>query len=417
MPHPAAPSLAAEPLPHAHAPDARALGAGPVPHPAAPSLATEPLPHAHTPVARALGAGPVTHPGAPSLATVDDPGPAPTPRPQRRQPLARPSTPPRPTLEIEAAAAQASSLQEAPATGAPRPSQPPPDAEPRAPTAIESTPAAAGVSLLSAEGALTSLQGIAAALRTLAGRSTAQSRVDAFGRDEALVGQLQPLADALYERWFRVTVEGAEHVPAGPCLLVANHAGALPIDGPVLHHALKRSRADLPHARWLLEDQVFFAPGLGVLWNRLGAVRASPDNAHALLEQGLPVIVFPEGFQALSRPFKERYRVQRFGRGGYVKIAARAGVPVVPVAVVGADESVPLLGKLPGGLLGLPFLPVTLPPLPARWFIRFGEPMPLHEAGAAAADDLAWVQRTNDAVRDTIDRMLKALLDRRGGVF
>jgi 1-acyl-sn-glycerol-3-phosphate acyltransferase len=297
------------------------------------------------------------------------------------------------------------------------PSAPPPVRTPPPAPLAELPRTGPAPSLLSTEGAVSSVQGLAALVRTLVGRASSETRVDGFGRDEALVSKLQPLAEAIYDGWWRVTVEGVEHVPAGPCLLVANHAGALPIDGPVLHHALKRNRPELAPARWLLEDQVFHAPGLGVLWNRLGAVRASPENAHALLDQGAPVIVFPEGFQGLSKPFSERYQLQRFGRGGYVKIAARAGVPIVPVAIVGAEESVPLLGKLPGGVLGLPFLPVTLPALPARWFIQFGEPLPMHQVGAEAATDLAWVQRTNEAVRDTIDGMVKGLLERRGGVF
>ncbi|MCU0700150.1 MAG: 1-acyl-sn-glycerol-3-phosphate acyltransferase [Myxococcaceae bacterium] len=330
------------------------------------------MPHADTPTGRSLDHGPVPHDATPEAFTLD------------------PRVPP--------------------------PPRSPPPADAHAPL-VEVPRAAPAPALLSTEGAVTSVQGLAAVVRTLVGRSSAETRVDTFGRDEGLVSKLQPLADALYDSWFRVTVEGLEHVPPGPCLLVANHAGALPIDGPVLHHALKRNRPELAPARWLLEDQLFHAPGLGVLWNRLGAVRASPENAHALLAQGAPVIVFPEGFQGLSKPFAERYQLQRFGRGGYVKIAARAAVPVVPVAIVGAEESVPLLAKLPGGALGLPFLPVTLPPLPARWLIQFGEPLPLHTVGAAAADDLAWVQRTNDTVRDTIERMLKDALQRRGGVF
>src|SRR5204863_8460715 len=135
--------------------------------------------------------------------------------------------------------------------------------------------------------------------------------------------------------YVRVTVEGADRVPAGACIIVANHSGALPLDGPVLHHALKRERSDLPDARWLVEDQIFHAPMLGLLMNRLGAVRAHPENAVRLLEEGRPVIVFPEGFLGISKPFTQRYQLKRFGRGGYVKLALKASVPIVPCAIVG----------------------------------------------------------------------------------
>jgi 1-acyl-sn-glycerol-3-phosphate acyltransferase len=272
------------------------------------------------------------------------------------------------------------------------------------------------VSMLSAEGAAASVRGFRALVRTLVGRATPDTRVDRFGRDESLVNSLQPLADLLYERYWRVTVEGANQIPNSPCIFVANHAGALPIDGPLLHHALRRQRPDLKATRWLLEDQVFHTPGLGLLWNRLGAVRASPENAHALLQEKTPIIVFPEGFQGLSKPFSERYQLRRFGRGGYVKIAVRAQVPIVPVAIVGAEDAVPLLAKLPGGLFGLPYLPITIPPLPAKWVIRFGEPVWLN-AGPDAANDIDWVLQTNDRLRTHIDSMLQELLSQRSSVF
>jgi 1-acyl-sn-glycerol-3-phosphate acyltransferase len=245
-------------------------------------------------------------------------------------------------------------------------------------------------------------------------RSTA---VDAWGKDAELTRQLRPLGDLLYDRYWRVHTAGASHVPRGPCLLVANHAGALPLDGPVLHLALKRERPDVADSRWLLEDQVFHAPFVGLLANRLGAVRANPDNALKLLAEGRPVIVFPEGFHGLSKPFSERYRLRRFGRGGYLKVALRAGAPVVPVAIVGGEESMPLFGKLPGHFFGVEYLPLTLPPLPARWYIRFAPPVDFTGAPAVPEDDLAWIERTNLAVRDRIEAMLGELLASRPGVF
>lgn len=384
--HAHSPTLQFEPFVHADAPTAQELSAAQA-HAGSPSLQADPIAHAQTPEAIELSS-PQPHAQSPSV-VVD--------------PVAHAETPDARPLSIGESHAQSPSLVARTSSDETEPSSPITEHRSR-------------TSLLSKDGAVASARGVVGAVRALLGQSGKDTRVDAYGRDESLVASLQPIADALYERYWRVTVEGANLVPSGASILVANHAGALPIDGPLLHHALKRHRADLKPTRWLLEDQIFHAPGLGVLWNRLGAVRASPENAMQLLEDETPVVVFPEGIQGLSKPFAERYQLQRFGRGGYVKIAARAGVPIVPVAIVGAEESVPLLAKLPGSALGMPFLPLTLPPLPARWFIKFGTPIVL-EGGADAAGDLALVQRINDQVRDTIDVMLKDLLSRRDGVF
>jgi len=155
-----------------------------------------------------------------------------------------------------------------------------------------------------------------------------------------------------------------------------------------------------------------------LLLNRIGAIRASPENALRLLDEGRPVIVFPEGIHGIGKPFTERYQLKRFGRGGFVKVALRAKVPIVPVAVVGAEESMPLLFKLPGQFFGLPYLPLTAPlPLPARWSIRFGDPINLEGLDASAAEDLAVVQRVNERTRESIQGMITALLRERTSVF
>ena len=261
---------------------------------------------------------------------------------------------------------------------------------------------------------------IEAAVRAIrAGLGTAGGeQLDVYGRDARLSEAVGPLLDFLYSRWFRVEVEGASHVPSGGALLVANHAGALPLDGPVLHEALRRERPELPEARWLAEDQVFYAPLLGTLFNRLGAVRASPDSATRLLAEGRPVLIFPEGIQGIGKPFRERYRLQRFGRGGFVKLALRTRHPILPVAIMGAEETLPLLGKLPGGLLGVPYLPITPLgplPLPAKWRIRIGEPIEVPPG--ARETDLSVVESLVEATRNTIEHMLRELLGARGSVF
>jgi 1-acyl-sn-glycerol-3-phosphate acyltransferase len=265
------------------------------------------------------------------------------------------------------------------------------------------------------------LRGAVDALRAGLG-SSPDVDLDLYGGDARLQAAVAPLADFLFTRWFRVSVEGAEHVPRHGALLVANHSGALPIDGPVLHEALRRQRPDLPESRWLVEDQVFYAPVLGTLLNRLGAVRASPENATRLLAEGRPVCVFPEGIQGIGKPFKERYRLKRFGRGGFVKLALRTGVPILPVAIVGGEESLPLLAKLPAGFLGMPYLPLTPlgpVPLPAKWSVRIGPPLRLPAAADMAEDTaaLAAIESLVEQTRRSIEEMLQEMLKARGGIF
>ena len=264
--------------------------------------------------------------------------------------------------------------------------------------------------------AVGSVQGVLGA--TLTGLGVGGSTAtDEYGKDGTLAGVMQPVLDFFYERYWRVSVQGASHVPTGPVLLVANHSGALPLDGPVLQQSLSRERPDLQEARWLTEDQIFHAPMLGTLMNRMGAVRACPENALRLLDEWRPVIVFPEGIQGMGKPFAQRYQLKRFGRGGFVKLALRTGAPIVPVAIVGAEETAPLLARLPAGFLGLPYLPLTPPPLPARWTIRFGEPISVGEVPPEAADDVSEVQRLTEHTREAIQGMLQALLKERRSVF
>ncbi|NOK22061.1 lysophospholipid acyltransferase family protein [Corallococcus carmarthensis] len=265
--------------------------------------------------------------------------------------------------------------------------------------------------------AMGAMHGLMEAVRTSLGTGGG-SRLDDYGKDAGLVENLQPVLDFLYEQYWRVSVEGVDQVPRGAAILVANHSGALPYDGLVMSQALQRERPDLLEARWLVEDQVFHAPMLGTLFNRLGAVRASPENALRLLDEHRPLVVFPEGYQGASKPFAERYRLKRFGRGGFVKLALRTGAPIVPVAIVGAEETSPLLGRIPGGFLGFPSLPLTAPgPLPAKWTIRFGEPLTMEGLAPEAADDLGEVQRLTERTRESIQSMLQALLRERRSVF
>jgi 1-acyl-sn-glycerol-3-phosphate acyltransferase len=253
-------------------------------------------------------------------------------------------------------------------------------------------------------------------------------QVDDFGLDPAYEARVQPLLDLFYERYFRVRIEGAEHLPAeGAALLVCNHAGTLPWDGVMLKTALRHARSDRRALRWLTDDFVFHSPFLGSFLNRIGAVRACPENAERLLARGELLAVFPEGVKGIGKPFRERYRLQRFGRGGHIKLALRAGVPVIPLAIVGSEESYPLIYKLRAfaKVLGLPFIPVTplfpwlgplgLVPLPSRWQIVVGEPMhELEGLAARAAEDTVLVNDLNEQLRSKVQALLQDALRARG---
>lgn len=394
----------------------------PVAHPASPStttvfLASEPRPHAESP---AITVDPVHHTASPSLVSEVRATVEPTRRSGSGSPQGglasealRDSHPTAATSSVEGPLAPSASPEMAAVS--PPPSSPMPT-EPKAPLSrdLAGSALAAHVAPASLGGAIRGLFHAASAL--LRPREAARP-VDTWGKDIELSRALKPLGELLYERYWRVKTKGIENVPGGSCVLVANHAGALPLDGPILHLALRRERPDLADSRWLLEDQVFSAPLIGPLANRLGAVRATPENAHRLLAEGHPLIVFPEGLAGPGKPFSERYQLQRFGRGGYLKVALRAHVPIVPVAIIGSEESSPLLGTLPLRALGFDRLPITLPPLPARWQIEFGVPIDLSDAPAVPDADPAWIEEKNLMVRERLSAMLAALLEARDGVF
>src|SRR3954463_3633103 len=187
------------------------------------------------------------------------------------------------------------------------------------------------------------------------------SDVDEWGRSEHMRELVRRLYDPMYRHWFRAEWEGLEKIPAdGGALLVSNHAGAIPSDAPAIMHGIE---TELGRPVYGLADHFFKAtPVLGTLWMRAGGVVAHPDNAYRLLrEQKQLALVFPEGSKGPGKTYNERYQLRRFGRGGFVQIAMRAGVPVVPIAVVGAEESMPILFNIApvAKLLGIPYAPVT----------------------------------------------------------
>ena len=248
--------------------------------------------------------------------------------------------------------------------------------------------------------------------------------VDSYGRDPAAVARVRPLLELFYRRYFRVEVSGAENIPdRGAAILVANHGGVLPVDVVMLMEAVRLESSAGRELRPLVENAVFHLPFLGLGLSRIGAVRAHPDNARRLLSEGQLVAVFPEGTQGSGKLLGERHTLKRFGRGGFVKLASRNQVPLIPVAVVGAAESMPLLARLErlGRLLGLPMVPITptfpllgplgLLPLPSRWRIYFGAPIePPPEPGDRAA-----VKQVAATVRDAIEQLIAAATeDQRG---
>ncbi|HEX6311515.1 MAG TPA: lysophospholipid acyltransferase family protein [Acidimicrobiia bacterium] len=186
--------------------------------------------------------------------------------------------------------------------------------------------------------------------------------VDRWGRSESIREIARTIYDPMYRYWFRAEWEGLEHVPRhGGALLVANHAGAIPADAPAIMHGIETElgRPVYGLAEFLFRD----VPVLGTLWSRAGGVTAHPENAYRLLHDDRQlVLVFPEGVKGTGKLYRDRYQLRRFGRGGFVEIAMRSGVPVVPIAVVGAEESMPIVWKSPrlAKLLGVPYVPVTV---------------------------------------------------------
>ena len=255
--------------------------------------------------------------------------------------------------------------------------------------------------------------------------------VDEFGRDPHVAEKVEPLLDFLYKQYFRVDARGLGHIPdEGRALLVANHSGTLPYDGAMIMHAIRHEHSAKRELRPLVEDFVFHFPYLGTLMNRIGGVRACQENAERLLESDQLVAVFPEGQKGIGKLYKERYRLQRFGRGGFVRLALKTDSPIIPTAVVGAEEIHPMLAKVTwlARSVGIPYLPVTptfpmlgplgLLPLPTKWFIAFGEPLYFnHEYGREAAEDRILVNKLAEQVRAQIQTMIESLLKERRSVL
>jgi 1-acyl-sn-glycerol-3-phosphate acyltransferase len=259
------------------------------------------------------------------------------------------------------------------------------------------------------------------------------SDVDEWGRSEHMRALVRRAYEPIYSKWFRVTWEGFDNIPStGGALLVSNHAGAIPSDAPAIMHGIER---DLHRPVYGLADHVFRTmPVIGTLWARSGGVVAHPENAYRLLrEQQQLALVFPEGTKGPSKHVSQRYRLRRFGRGGFVEIAMRAGVPVVPIAVVGAEESMPVVARIPAlsNLLGIPYFPITanmaLAPLlgplatiayfPAKFTIRVLEPVRFDVEPDQPRYSRNRIMDASEAIRDTIQTALYDMLRTRRSVW
>jgi 1-acyl-sn-glycerol-3-phosphate acyltransferase len=256
------------------------------------------------------------------------------------------------------------------------------------------------------------------------------SDVDEWGRSEQWRHRSRIAFGPLYRNWFRVEWEGLEHVPRdGGALLVANHAAVIPSDAPVIMHGIE---TELGRPVYGLADHLFrSAPVLSTLWSRVGGVGAHPDNAYRLLrEQEQLVLVFPEGARGPAKTYADRYQLRRFGRGGFVEIAMRAGVPIIPIAVVGAEESMPMVWSSPtlARLTGLPYAGITanlllLGPiglvayLPAKFKLRVLEPVHIDVPPGRERYSRSLIMDESERIRELIQSALFDMLRARRSVW
>ncbi len=254
--------------------------------------------------------------------------------------------------------------------------------------------------------------------------------VDEYGCDPSFEMTIKPLFDFLYHKYFRVQTLGIENVPPeGRSLLVSNHSGVLPYDAAMIKIGIYNEHPARRELRFLVDDFVFHFPFLGIFMNRIGGVRACPENAERLLNHDEIVSVFPEGIKGISKPYSERYQLQRFGRGGVIRLALKTKAPIIPVAVIGAEEIHPLIYKssILARPLGLPFIPFTpfFPllgplgaiPLPTKWTILFGKPIPFDQYTTRDINDGILINRETERLRSVIQEMIDRQLSERRSVF
>jgi 1-acyl-sn-glycerol-3-phosphate acyltransferase len=255
--------------------------------------------------------------------------------------------------------------------------------------------------------------------------SSAAGAEDAFGLDAVFRRRMLPAVRFLFERYWRVEVSGARHVPAdGPALLVANHSGALPFDGVMIVTAVEMFCGRT--VRFLYDRFVENIPPVASFYRKVGGAVASRENAVKLLDAGELVLIFPEGVSGVAKPFGDRYHLRPFGPG-FARLAIATDAPIVPLAVVGAEEIYPLVGRAEGVVkrLGVPYVPITpfFPllgllgtlPLPTKWFMHFGKSMRIPPTEAEGRWQRARLESRR--MRRTIQSMVMRLRARRRSVF
>ena len=265
--------------------------------------------------------------------------------------------------------------------------------------------------------------------RVLAMRG-ADYAVDDFGFDAQWTESLLPLFNLMYRDYWRVETTGIENVPTtGRALLVANHAGVLPWDGTMIKTAIFAEHPHPRHVRALVASLFMGMPMLSWFLRRTGQTVGHPDDTRRLLELDELVLVFPEGVKGTGKPFKDRYRLRRFGRGGFVSTAIRAGAPIIPVSIVGSEEIYPMMADASSvaKFFGLPYFPLTptwpwlgvlgMIPLPSKWRIQFHPAVHTETHPPQAADDQNLVMAISDEVRNTIQKGIYDNLKLRRGVF
>lgn len=276
-----------------------------------------------------------------------------------------------------------------------------------------------------------SAEGVRVLLELARRRLVGDYEVDEFGFDPELTEKLLlPLVKPLYDYYWRADWLGLENVPStGPALLVGNHAGTVPVDALVLKFGVLDKHQAHRHVRLLAADLTFRLPVVAPLARKMGNTLACDEDALRLLAGGELVGVFPEGYKGVGKGYKNRYKLQRFGRGGFVELALKARVPIVPVAIVGSEEIYPMIhnAKTLAGIGGFPYFPITpffpwlgplgLIPLPSKWIVEFGEPVRTDQHEEGAWQDSMLVFELADQVRDTVQQTLYENLMRRRGIF
>jgi len=254
--------------------------------------------------------------------------------------------------------------------------------------------------------------------------------IDEFGMDPLLIDSLRPFFQFFYENYWKVDVVGIKNIPAkSKALIVSNHSGAIPFDGIMLNMAVFNEHPKSRDLRFLVEDFVYHFPFLGTFIQRTGGIRACPENAEKLLKVNNLVAVFPEGIKGIGKLYKERYKLHRFGRNGYVKIAIKAQSKIIPTAIIGAEETYPVLAKSTflSKPFGIPYFPITptFPlfgplgaiPLPSKWIILFGKPIDCSQYKKSDANNNLLAYKINQRVRRSIKKMIADGLSKRESVY